>query len=272
MPIDEPIRIISDLHLGFPSSKVEHPDQLIPLLQGPATVIFNGDSVEVHFIKRREQGLRDAEALRDVCAKAGARPFFINGNHDPNISDFSHADLAGGAVLVTHGDMLYHDIAPWSQEFAAIMGRAHSRELAAMDEDALNDFEKRLRAGKRAVLALELHDVPLSRGPLAQIACLMEAVWPPWRPFQILKCWREAPRRAVQLAETFRPHARIIVIGHTHRRGIWRIGPRIVINTGSFMPFAKRFAVDVEAGVVSVKTILLERGQFVIGPEIERFS
>ncbi len=151
------------------------------------------------------------------------------------------------------------------------MGKAHTEELAAMDEDALNDFEKRLHASKRAVLALELHDIHLAPGPLAQLACVIEALWPPWRPFQILECWRETPARAVKLAETFRPHAQFIVIGHTHHGGIWRVGLRTVINTGSFMPLAKHFAVDVEAGAVSVKTILSKRSQFVIGREIARF-
>ena len=272
MPINEPIRIISDLHLGFPSSKLAHPGQLLPLLRGPASVIFNGDSVELHFDRRRGQGLRDADALRAACEKSGARPFFINGNHDSDISDLSHADLAGGAILVTHGDMLYHDISPWDGAKAAIMGRAHAEQLAAMDEDALNDFEKRLHATKRAALALELHDIPLPRGPLAQAALLLEVLWPPWTPFRILKCWRETPGRAVHLAETFRPRAQIIVIGHTHRAGIWRVGPRIVINTGSFMPLARRLAVDVEAGAVSVKTVLHKRGEFVIGREIARFN
>jgi len=125
---------------------------------------------------------------------------------------------------------------------------------------------------KRAALAIELHDAPVPRGPLAGIAFFLRIIWPPWRVLQILKCWRQAPGRAAKLAEAFRPRASIIIIGHTHRAGIWRIGPRIVINTGSFMMFAKRYAVDVQNNVVSVKEIKPGKGRFTTGKEIARFD
>jgi UDP-2,3-diacylglucosamine pyrophosphatase LpxH len=273
MQINEPIRIISDLHLGMSSSALENAGQLLPLLRDNASVIFNGDSVEIHFAKRREEGMRNAAELREICAQAGTAPFFLNGNHDPNISENSHADLADGAVLVTHGDMLFHTIAPWgASEDADIMGRVHTEALAELEDDALLDFEKRLHASKRAALAIEMHDVPLPRGPLANAAFFLRIIWPPWRTFQILKCWRQAPGRAAKLAEIFRPRARIIIIGHTHRAGIWRIGPRIVINTGSFMMFAKRYVVDVQNNVVSVKQIKAGKGGFAAGKEIARFD
>jgi UDP-2,3-diacylglucosamine pyrophosphatase LpxH len=272
MPITEPIRIISDLHLGMPSSTLENAGQLLPLLRDNASVIFNGDSVEIHFVKRRESGFRNAERLREICAQAGVTPCFLNGNHDPNISGENHADLADGAVLVTHGDMLFHTIAPWAPDDAGIMGRVHTEALAELGDDALLDFEKRLHASKRAALAIEMHDEPLPAGLVAKMMFFLREVWPPWRAFLILKCWREAPRRAAKLAEIFRPHARIMIIGHTHRAGIWRIGPRIIINTGSFMMFAKRYAVDVQNNVVSVRQIELDGGVFLAGKEIARFD
>lgn len=270
--IHEPIRIISDLHLGVAASTIENAGQLLPLLQGCGSVIFNGDSVEIHYLKRREEGFRNAAALREVCAEAGATPFFLNGNHDPNISGTSHIDLAEGAVLVTHGDILFHKIAPWDPIESDIMGKAHTEALAELEDDALLDFEKRLQAGKRAALSLELRDIPLPQGPLATALFLLEELWPPWHPFQILKCWRQAPHRAAKLAETYRPQAQILIFGHTHNAGIWRIGPRIVINTGSFMAFAKRRVVDVENNAVSVKQVRLEKGRFMIGKEIARFE
>ncbi len=118
----------------------------------------------------------------------------------------------------------------------------------------------------------EMHDEPLPVGLVAKMMFFVRELWPLSRVLLILKCWREAPRRAEKLAEAFRPNARIIIIGHTHRAGIWRIGPRIVINTGSFMMFAKRYAVDVKNNVVSVKQIVLDGGLFVAGKEIARFD
>jgi len=259
------------LHLGHPSCSFENPEELAPLFRDVSSVIFNGDSVETQLVKRRDDGLRNAGLLKKTCLDAGAQPFLINGNHDPQISSMDHADLAGGSVLVTHGDMLFHDISPWSKR-STRMGKAHTEALAALGDEAFHDFEKRLHASKHAVVAIEMHEVPLPRGALAKVAFVVEEFWPPWRPLQIIKCWVETPGRAAALMRTFRPEARFIVIGHTHRAGIWRVGGRVVINTGSFMPFAGHRVVDIAGNTISVKTIVRKGNQFVIGREVARFD
>ena len=268
---EEPIRILSDLHFGHPASIIEQPRQLLPLFRGAKTVIFNGDTVEVRYLRGRRIGLRNAVLMREACEGAGARAVFINGNHDPILSDLSHVDLVDGAVLVTHGDLLFHDISPWSHEAEAI-GEAHTRELAGMEEDAFLDFEKRLKASKRAALAIELHRNDARRTPLTAIRTVLRECWPPWRPLQILHSWAVTPARAEALARVFRPRARFILIGHTHLSGSWRRGPRMIINTGSFLPFGGRKAIDVQGATLTVRPILLERGTFHAGAPTMEFA
>src|SRR5581483_4543041 len=233
MSLAEPIRIISDIHFGHPACIVDKPAALLPLFRGMGTVVFNGDSVELRFLRGRSEGKNNASKLRELVTNEGAQPVFINGNHDPIIAKESHLDLVDGAVLVTHGDMLFHDISPWSIE-AKIMAEAHTKALEELHGDAFHDFEQRLSASKRAALALELHKPSIPRGPLAPLATIARECWPPWRPLQIFRCWFQTPAKAVALARVFRPRARIILIGHTHLCGIWRRGPRVVVNTGSF--------------------------------------
>jgi len=271
MQIEEPIRIISDLHLGHPSYSFKDPIQFAPLFRGVSSVVFNGDSVEIQQAKYRKEGLKNAEALKNICLNEGAQPYFINGNHDPQISSIDHADLANGAVLATHGDMLFHDISPWSKT-SALMAAAHSRALDALDDKAFHDFETRLRANKQAVLASEIPEIPFPEGLLAKIAFVLEEFWPPWRPLQIIKCWVETPGRAVSLARLFRPHARFVIIGHTHWSGVWRRGPRVIINTGSFMPLSTRYAVDIANGKLGVKNIVHKNDRFSIGKQIAQFD
>ncbi len=136
---EEPIRILSDLHFGHPASIIEQPRQLVPLFRDAKTVIFNGDTVELRYLRGRRIGMRNAALMREACEGAGAHPIFINGNHDPILSDLSHVDLVDGSVLVTHGDLLFHDISPWSHE-AETIGEAHTRELEGLEEDAFLDF------------------------------------------------------------------------------------------------------------------------------------
>ena len=103
----EPILILSDLHLGHRASLIEHPDQLASLLHGPGSVIFNGDTAEMRNSEDRVVGRKLAADLARVCHQAGRKAFFVNGNHDPTVSNTNHLDLERGAILVTHGDILF---------------------------------------------------------------------------------------------------------------------------------------------------------------------
>lgn len=269
--LEEPIRILSDLHFGHPASIIEHPRQLALLFREVKTVVFNGDSVELRYLRGRRIGKRNSRLLREACEAEGARPIFVNGNHDPIISDIGHVDLVDGAVLVTHGDLMFHDISPWSHD-AEIMGEAHTRELAGLSEDAFLDFEKRLKASKRAALSIELHRTRWRRDKLSAILTILRECWPPWRPLQIFHSWAVTPARAETLARVFRPHARFILIGHTHFSGCWSRGPRMIINTGSFLPLSGRMAVDVQGGTLTVRPILLDRGIFTAGAPMMKFA
>jgi len=268
---EEPIRILSDLHFGHPASIIEQPSQLVPLFRDAKTVIFNGDTVELRYLRGRRIGMRNSVLMRDTCEAAGARPVFINGNHDPIISPLCHVDLVEGAVLVTHGDLLFHDISPWSHE-AEIIAEAHSRELASLDEDAFLDFEKRLKASKRAALSIELRRTRLRRDNLSAIRTVLRECWPPWRPFQIFHSWAVTPARAEALARVFRPRVRFILIGHTHFSGCWRRGPRMIINTGSFLPLSGRMAIDIQGDSLTMRPIVQERGMFKAGAPLMHFT
>jgi predicted phosphodiesterase len=269
--MQEPIRILSDLHFGHPASVIEHPSQLLPLLRDVKTVIFNGDTVELRYMKGRQLGMHNARLMRDVCAEAGVRPIFINGNHDPILSELCHVDLVNGAVLATHGDLLFHDISPWSHE-SEIIAEAHTRELASLDADSFLDFEKRLKASKRAALSIQLRKSRLRRDNLSVLRTVLRECWPPWRPLQILHSWTVTPERAEALLRVFRPRARIILIGHTHFSGCWRRGPRTIINTGSFLPMSGRMAVDIVGEKLTVRRIVRDRGSYRAGKVVGEYA
>src|SRR5260370_12944576 len=111
----EAVLILSDLHLGHRASLIEHPEQLAHLLHGPGSVIFNGDTAEMRNSEDRLVGRKLAADLARICHQAGRKAFFVNGNHDPTVSNTNHLDLERGAILVTHGDILFLDLAPWSR-------------------------------------------------------------------------------------------------------------------------------------------------------------
>ena len=271
--MSSPTRILSDVHFGHPASYVRDLRQLDPLLEGVSRVIFNGDTVEMRFLDEREKALADAEAVREWCLGAGVEPLFVTGNHDPFLGDIHHVDLAGGSVLVTHGDILFHGVSPWSRESWRLHD-AHTREIAALEDPA--NFEDQLRAAKRTMLAVE-HLGPKMRHAKRQaptLSSFFHEIWPPWRPLRIVGCWMRTPAQAGAMVARYRPEARFVVIGHMHWAGVWRLKNRVVVNTGSFLPFSQRLAVDVdtESGELIVRKIVGKRMSFRLGAEMARFQ
>ena len=267
----EPILILSDLHLGHRASQIKHPEQLVPILHGPGSVIFNGDTSEMRTPEDRQVGRKLAADLARICHQAGRKAFFVNGNHDPTVSATNHLDLADDAILVTHGDILFLDVAPWSHD-AGHYRKKHLQILEGLSPDGYIDFEKRLLASKRTSIELQMLETPLTRGRLSGFRLLLRNCWPPWRPLMIIKAWSEVPELAADLARVFRPEARFVIVGHTHCPGTWQVESRVIINTGSFVPYFGACVAILESGRLEVRQINLRQGQFVIGKMLRNFT
>jgi predicted phosphodiesterase len=267
----EPILILSDLHLGHRASRIKHPEQLIPILRGAGSVIFNGDTSEMRTSEDRQLGRKLAADLARICHQVGRKAFFVNGNHDPTVSATNHLDLADDAILVTHGDILFLEVAPWSRD-AGHYRKKHLQILEGLSPEGYVDFEKRLLASKRTSIELQMLETPLTRGRLSSFRLLLRNCWPPWRPLMIIKAWSEVPELAADLARVFRPEARFVIVGHTHCPGTWQVESRVIINTGSFVPYFGACVAILEGGRLEVRQINLRQGQFVIGKMLHNFT
>ena len=226
----------------------------------------------MRFLEERDKAIADAAALREWCAGVGVEPLFVTGNHDPFLTDIHHVDMANGAVLITHGDILFPGVSPWSRESRTLTA-AHTRELAALGRPA--DLEPQLHAAKRTMLAVE-HLGPKMRHAQRQapsLSSFLHEIWPPWRPLLIVNCWLRTPARADAIVAQCRPDARFVVIGHMHWAGVWRMKDRVVINTGSFLPFSGRYVVDVDPGAneLIVWRIVRRNNLFRLGNKAARF-
>ena len=268
----EPTIILSDLHLGHRATQIRDPEELAPILREAGTVVFNGDTVEMRTGVDRAVGRKMAAAMARVCHSIGCRATFINGNHDPSISKVDHLDLMDGRVLVTHGDILFLGIAPWSRQALAYR-KIHLRALAHLGPDALVDFEKRLLATKRASLRLQLLEQPVTENtPAPGLFVLLRQFWPPHRPFMILRAWLQTPTLAAQLCELFRPNAKYVLIGHTHYPGCWRRGQITVINTGSYVLHFGALAAILDGESLEIRKIKRQKEGFVLGKRVARFD
>lgn len=255
-------RIVSDVHYGERSSRVRSLAQMSPLLAGADAFILNGDTLDTRPERERGRAQEMRREVLDFFGSAAIPVTFLTGNHDPDISRTDELDLAGGRILVTHGDILFESIVPWSQD-AAMIRRKVIAALAAVPDAGAGALEGRLSAFRSVARSIpQRHQ--LQRDPLKYALRLAgDTVWPPDRALKILRAWREAPGRAAALARKHRPKAGFVIIGHTHKPGVWRMASGlVVINTGSFsQPFGALVA-EIEPGAIRVRKVEARGGEF----------
>jgi predicted phosphodiesterase len=263
-------RILSDVHYGDRASRVRSLDQLNPLLEGPSALILNGDTLDTRPEKDGAQTERRRREVLDFFGRCGIPVTFLTGNHDPDLSGLHELGLEGDKILLTHGDILFDSIVPWSRDASMIRSRLIAA-LAAVPDTA--GLESRLGVF-RAVAGAVPQRHQAERDPLKYaLRFVGDTVWPPGRALKILRAWREAPGRAASLARKHRPKARFVMIGHTHKPGYWRMeGGVVVINTGSFCPPFGAIAADVESGRVTLRKVDFKRGQFHPGRALAEFQ
>ena len=265
-------RIFSDLHFGDRASRVDRLAQLRPLLDGVDALVLNGDSMDTRPCPWPEHTRECKAALLDFFRAHVPAATFLTGNHDPDFSPHHLVDLANGAVTVTHGDIVFDNIVPWGQD-AAEISRGIAAAMAALPAGERHALENRFAIWRRVAFSIpQRHQSEPNRWKYAfHFAC--DTVWPPARIFRILHAWRTYSPRAAEFAHTHRPAAKFILIGHTHRPGVWR-HPRgtVVINTGSFCPPLGGFAVDLGADALTVRRVELRGGEFSPGETGAQFA
>ena len=251
----EPVRILSDLHLGHRVSRIERVSALRPLIAGAGTVIFNGDTwqeLPSRYLKRAKDMLGE---LRQLCAEEGAEAVFLSGNHDPGWPGPGWAALAGGRIIVTHGDALWFDGSPWKREILVAGERV--LELWREHPEAARDVEERLRVARK--IARELYSIEYATG-----RHIMQRAWdaavPPKRALKMIEAWFTQSAAGGKFCDQYFPKAEVLVIGHFHLQGCWSRNKLMVINTGSFLNPSRAHWVEWNGG-------WLTRGEINESPE-----
>ncbi len=272
------LTILSDLHIGHALSLVRHPWQMRPLLDESRMIVFNGDTFEQRLPELKARSVEIKETLKAQAAAAGCEVVFIAGNHDPFVSDVRAVFLQQGSIFVTHGHALFDEITPWSNRAKQLAQR--TRELHGLEGnlddplECLTGLERRLAIA--TTVSSETHaEDHLSDAPLSlKVVNYLSEFLHPARPFIVLKCWADTPRAADVFAETYLAGCgvKFIIIGHTHFRGVWRVGNRVVINTGSFALPLWRYGVRIRQGVLEVVEVRRRGECFKFGRKLHHFT
>ena len=239
----EPVRIVSDLHLAHRVSRIARVSALRPLLDGAGTVVFNGDTWQELNLAAAARSAEMLDELRCLCAELGCKAVFLAGNHDPGWSGPGWLELAGGRIVVTHGDALLHAGSPWRRE--VLTGGRQVRELWRQHPEAATDAGARLQLARAMAIALPTQEEPFGRRLWQQA---WDALYPPQRALRILESWYVQRAAGAEFCRRYFPQAEVLIVGHFHRPGCWRKDGRLIINTGAFVNPCRAHWVEWHAG------------------------
>lgn len=203
---------------------------LRPLWQGFERVVFNGDTAELQMPRVKAAAEREVAALRAMAAADGVRLTLVCGNHDAHISDTQHLTLMDGRVLVMHGHALHPGIAPWTRA-AGPMSRMTHEGLAKTPGALADCLDHRLSLARRVAFdGFGLDPTTHTERGIRP----WDVITKPMDALRVFSFWRSVPRLAAEFMERYTPETQAVVMGHSHRQGVWRRGGRTVMNTGSF--------------------------------------
>ena len=251
--LPEPIRVVSDLHLGHPACRLQSVEPLRPLFENAKTIVFNGDTWEHGNPFLADEAKKRFDELLELLDELDVTSVFLNGNHDAEISDREYLDLLDGNVFIIHGDCLFETISPWSpQIWKREKEFAEARSNYSQDE-LRNDFEKILEYTSRCRHIAEREEHTFKGGRFRVLRSVVKLIFPPRRIWEVLKCWRETPPRVDRFRKKHRPKANFVLMGHIHHPGIWvRSEGYTLINTGGFMSIGKAQVVEINGGKIRV--------------------
>lgn len=227
MSSKRPIIVISDLHLGR-SGMVESAAMIQPIIEAAGTLIVNGDTAELHVTECRERAERELADLRERCARAGTRLKLLAGNHDPNLVDDRHLQFDEGRVFITHGDAIEESVAPWSGA-AKRMRKQHRAFMAELPEEFRQTLEARFAACRSAAMREWDHD-----GDAGRPSTLLNMLLRPHKVARVLWYWATCNAQMDGFISEHAPESRLVLVGHSHRAGVFRRPQRTIINTGCY--------------------------------------
>lgn len=228
--MNEPVRVLSDLHLGHRISRINEVSALKPLIAGAGTVVFNGDTWQELARPFYERSKEMLAALQALCREEGAEPIFLSGNHDPGWSGPGWLELAEGRIIITHGDALLFDGSPWKREI--LVSGEKVMELWRQHPEAEQNIEERIRVAREIARELCSVEYPTGRNIMMRA---WDASQPPERAIKMLDAWMTQAAAGEKFCSRYFPTAEVLIIGHFHWDGSWLRNGRRVINTGSFM-------------------------------------
>lgn len=252
------ILVLSDLHLCKWLSNVSDVSQLRTLWRGFDELILNGDTEETYSSRNSVKSKMATAKLIKIAEDDGLKVRILNGNHDPMISDNHYYSSHNDTVLIFHGHAIFPEVAPWTWYGKTIA--SHRRKLI---NELGDSFESQLLATQLA--SEKSASGGKNKNKPTRLTLPIRVVWCVHR---ILRAWKDFPKLSADWIASYAPTSKFVVVGHTHRAGIWEIDGRVYINMGCFGFPSHPLAVVIENNTLRCFRVLKKNNSFYLGQDL----
>lgn len=249
--MNEPIYILSDLHLGHAASHIKDVEQLRPILEGAGTVIFNGDTWHECLEEQYPKSKKLLEDLKALCDQLDVIPVFLPGNHDKSINSTHYLELYEGRITIFHGDLIYPAVSPWSLYYLKQKKEVDLliHENLKPDATLQNRFDLSLK-----VITQMIKIAPAFKTQ-STYDFFLNLIWPPQRLWTLLRIRRQSRKAMQSFSKRYFPRAQTIVYGHFHHACHYKRNDVDYINTGAPMVGCGAHLVEITAKKVKIYKI-----------------
>ncbi|MCK5113521.1 MAG: metallophosphoesterase family protein [Phycisphaerae bacterium] len=270
-----PVVLFSDLHL---CSKSHHHwqgelERLRGLWADAKTVIFNGDSISWKIARHHDQCEKIRDEITDYFRSHGLETVFIAGNSDQEVCSRDYQFIRDEKILVLHGHAIFKSVSPWNYHAAKIKQLRHEF-LESIPQTSRNTLDVATQSARTATVEIQRQCMNnrCKTGLSSYIFLKRHNFRTLMRISKILKSWKTAPKLGADFMERYAPQAKFLIMGHTHRSGVWKIGERIIINTGSIKKPRTALYIRIENDVLKVFRIRRDKKQLICGQLVEEFE
>lgn len=267
-----PVVFFSDLHLMSLDDWKLQRESLRGLWENAKTVFFNGDTLSWRIANHHEFREELRNNITDYFRRNDMETVFVAGNSDQKLSGQNYRFLCGEKLLVLHGHVIFNDVSPWNYHAPRIekLRREFLESLPQLSRDTLDASAQSARAATLEIQRQHLNY--LSECPVRS------AIFPKTHKFRtllrvatVLRSWKNTPKLGAKFLERYAPQAKFLIMGHTHRSGVWQRDGRVIINTGSIKNPRRALLPRLENNILKIYRIRQYKKQFIQGPLVEEF-
>ncbi len=175
--------------------------------------------------------------------------------------------------MALHGHVIFNDVSPWNYNAPQIK-KIRQEFLKSIPQQSRNTLDASTQSARAATLEIQRQRIEaLCNNPVKLYVFLkMHRFRTLLRFGAIFRSWKNTPKLGEKFLELYAPQAKFLIMGHTHRSGVWKIGQRVIINTGSIKNHRSCLLVRLENDILKVFRIRRHKKQLILGPLIEKFA